>query len=92
MRTIKSIAETPGKEAGNPESAVESAIKAAFWYGQHVGAKRTCDAYQKIRSAQHDRLKKCRYYRMAMAVLGNVVTIYDPSYGDAEIGSWDFSI
>ncbi len=86
-RTIQEIINTE-----HPANDVEAAIRAAYWYGQHVGAKRVCDKYSKIREGQIDRARAVRYHKEAVRVLGTISLIYDGSYGDGEIGTWDFAI
>jgi len=81
MKTLKQILESED---------TDQIIKAAFWYGQHIGAKRVCDEYHKIRQGQIKRAKEVRYHQEAMRVLGNINLIYDASYGDSEIGDWDY--
>ena len=83
MKTLKQILE---------REDTDQIIKAAYWYGQHVGAKRVCDKYRSIRQAQIERANGVRYHHEAKRVLGNTDLIHDASYGDSEIGGWDYDI
>ena len=79
---------------GEPEERTQltEMLQAAFWYGQHVGAKRVCDKYRDLRKEQIIRAQNCRYHKMAKGILGETDLIYDGSYGEEEIGSWDFEV
>jgi hypothetical protein len=85
MTTIKQIV-TGDYQAATPQ---ERLMMQAYWYGIHIGAKRVCDAARNIFAAQTARAKALRYHRTACAVQGGIKQIYDPAYGDSEIGNWD---
>ena len=88
IRTISAIINDEADQ-----SIVAEIARAAYWYGQHVAAKRVCDKASIHMAGQSERAKKCRYFRMAQKIIANNRGyIYDSSYGDIEIGSWDFDV
>jgi len=89
MRTIKEIIEKGYPEDSDP-TEVHKMIMAAYWYGQHVAAKRLGDQAKSAVDTMRNRAKKCRYHKMAQEVIGKYQP-YDGSYGDAEIGDWEFN-
>ena len=82
--------------ADNDNTILQGAIRAAYWYGQSVAAVRLGNKYATALSAARAEAKKLRYHHQAMGLLrtidGGQGYIYDASYSDTEIGTWDFSI
>lgn len=96
MKTVQQrIDEAMQDMADNPGGASEinQALCAVYWLGEHVGAKRVCDAAQNVFSAQRKRATAEHCCHVAARVLGNVTKIYDGDYSsDTPDWEWDFNI
>lgn len=64
---------------------IDGLIAIAYYIGRHNGAKTVCDKHTAIIAAMRQRANKCRYHKMANAVIGPrqgtaYDIIYDPDY------------
>lgn len=63
-------------------------VAAIYWYAQSVAVKSVCDRHSDIMRQARRKARACRYHKMAESVLPESDEIYDPRYGEDEIGSW----
>lgn len=85
-----------------PELSREQLVQALAcvrWYSVHEGAKRVCDKARAIFAEQQARASASRYHHLTQSVIdvpgislspvpAEGRMIYDPAYGESEIGSW----
>ena len=83
------VALDDGRDVGQltPET-----MRAVRWYSVHQGVKRVSDAHNALATEANKRAGQCRYHNMAQDVIGPLAEIiYDPAYGEIEIGGWEVS-
>ena len=85
-RVLREI-EDPGM-ASREIRLTATQVAAIYWYAQSVAVRSVCDRHADIMRDVRRQALACRYHKMVESMLPESDEIYDPRYGEDEIGSW----
>lgn len=59
---------------------IDKLIACAYYFGRENATREIADKYNSVFDEQRERAAKCRYYNVALDVIGNTHYIYSPDY------------
>ena len=96
MKTVQQRIDEAVKDMADNQggaSEINKALCAVYWLGEHVGAKRVCDAARVVFAGQIARAKSEHCHHVAARVQGGVTQLYDGDYSsDTPKWDWNFNL
>lgn len=82
MKTINQVVNDiiDNQSVSFEEDSIEKIIAIAYYIGLEKGSRQVSNKYKAVLNEQRSRARKCRYYKMAMGIQGDVQYVYDENY------------